>query len=419
MAMTEYLFLAAPVPETSEYLMPGVGGAGNLAVRGIAEGLYSVSKNLTVLGFLGVRSFPKAKIFYVGGKTVTFRSGLNVRLLPFLNIPVVRNVWRNLVFASVILIWCLRHRNVSRVIVTYNYSFPPIWLVAILAKLTNSLVVPILFDVGSPLTSSGVMNDLMIKWREVISEKVLSRLSAGCVIVSKIQSVFMPKAHALLLDGGVSPEIKQRMFDLKRKNEQSADGIVTFVLAGSISDYNGIDLLLKAMEINTNDKIRLMIAGGASASDVRKIKEAEDNDQRIRYLGRLSLDELFGLYEEMDVFLNLRITKAIDTSFYFPSKLIESLAVGRYVLSTNVAHMKKVYGEYCRILEVESPEALSIALDEVASIPRAVRDQLGAKARCYMLNEHSWERQMQRFHKYCELVCAGALTGRVGIISEI
>ena len=419
MQRIKYLFLGAPVPTTSEFMLPGVGGAGNLAVTGIAEGLVSIAQDADIVGFWGIRSFPHVKKLFVKGQFINFESShMMVRLLPDCNLIFIREFTRFITSFFYILLWGLRNRKASRVILTYNYSVPPITAVVLAAWITRSKVVPIAFDMGTPLTHSGYLRDKLIAVKDIVSNTVLRRVAGACVIVSAIQRQFFPQRTAMLLDGGLSHPILSRLFPLKRKriskNQLKAD--VNFLLAGSLERYNGIFTVLEAMKFISDKRIKLYIAGRAGADVEKEILAAVKHDSRIVYLGVLSLDRLFDCYKAMDVFLNVRLTKEVDTKFFFPSKFFEALAVGRLVLSTNVAHLKAEYGKYCYVMEGESSADLARSMMEAVNMGQERRDEIGLKGREFVLKHHMWQAQMRRVDKYCRNLVSGIYRDKCGMV---
>jgi len=413
----KYLALIAPVPETREYLLPGVGGAGNLAHRGIAEGLYKIDPTCKVAGFWGMRSWPHANKLLILPRRIEYASSLKVTILAEINLPFVREMSRFCASLIYILGWSARHLASQRVILIYNYSVPPLLAVVVSAILTRSRIVPIVFDVGADsFPKKASLFGLVLYLMESFNRRLMQMVAGAAVIVAPIQKKLFPQKTSLLIDGGVSPEIQCRLFDLNRDEESNRHPATKFLLAGSLCGYNGIDLALSAMSINRDERIRLIIAGGCDEEVNSKITAAMSKDDRIEYRGRLSLDELFLVYREIDVFLNLRMTKSYNMSYFFPSKFLEALTVGRYVVTTDVAHLKAVYGHLCHVLSNEDPQCLADALSMVADMSRAERDKMGSNGRRFMLEHHTWQQQMERYVEYCHRLIAGEYKTRSGMV---
>ena len=95
-----------------------------------------------------------------------------------------------------------------------------------------------------------------------------------------------------------------------------------------------------------------------------------------------------------------RLTKAVDTRYFFPSKLMELLVSGTPVLSTCTGHVEAEYGHVLYLLREETPEALAVRIREIRAIDPAERQRLGLRARDFMLREKTWDRQGERLARY-------------------
>ncbi|MFD2167335.1 glycosyltransferase family 4 protein [Thalassotalea euphylliae] len=81
----------------------------------------------------------------------------------------------------------------------------------------------------------------------------------------------------------------------------------------------------------------LKVAGtGPELSHLKKLTESLGIADHVTFVGRLSPDEISGLYKSADLMLN---TSIVDNS---PNSLIESLACGTPVVSTNVGGIPKL-----------------------------------------------------------------------------
>lgn len=127
--------------------------------------------------------------------------------------------------------------------------------------------------------------------------------------------------------------------------------------------------------------------------DVPKIEEAAKADSRIEYFGMLTQDELFKVYEDADVLLNLRIEEEED--FHFPGKLLECLSMGKLVVSTPIAHAKRDYGRYMKVLHDVTPAGLASLMREIVSTPKSDLYEPGMEARKFMLENRIWEKRTQ------------------------
>ena len=178
--------------------------------------------------------------------------------------------------------------------------------------------------------------------------------------------------------------------------EEKTNNVYTFVLAGMLWDQNGTKLVLDAMRQYSNSNVRVIFAG--KGNDVPLIEEAASFDSRISYVGMLNMDDLFKLYEQADVLLNLRLEEKVD--YHFPGKLLEYLATGRYVISTPVAHAERDYGEYMAVLHDKTPEGLVQMMESVQKKGKHMLFETGIRARQFMLENRTWDKQTVRILEY-------------------
>jgi glycosyltransferase involved in cell wall biosynthesis len=188
-------------------------------------------------------------------------------------------------------------------------------------------------------------------------------------------------------------------FRARDRRQSSVERTVPFrvVLSGSLESFNGLELVTAAMT-HLPGEYELVIAGSGSLEGFAREQAARD--PRIRFLGFLAFEDVLELYWSADLLLNARITRAIDTRYFFPSKLMELLASGTPVLSTCTGHVESEYGHVLYLLRDETPEALAARMEEIRRIAPRERFDLGRRAREFMLTEKTWRRQGERLADY-------------------
>ena len=169
------------------------------------------------------------------------------------------------------------------------------------------------------------------------------------------------------------------------------------MLSGTLELFNGLGLVLEAMPL-LPDNCQLIVAGDGSLKS--RLLEAAAHDQRITYLGFLDFRDLLEVYGAADLLLNLRLTRALDTRYFFPSKLMELLASGIPVLSTGTGHVQEVYGHVLYLLDEETPHALAARIRTIAALPPEQRQAVGRNARNFVLTEKTWDRQGAKLAAY-------------------
>jgi glycosyltransferase involved in cell wall biosynthesis len=109
-------------------------------------------------------------------------------------------------------------------------------------------------------------------------------------------------------------------------------------------------------------------------------------------------------YGDADLLLNIKVTKAVDTSSFFSSKLFEYMATGRPVLTTNMAQLEAEYGEVLYVLDDETVPGLVAALDRLRNTARAELVDRGLRGQRFAAENLTWERQGRRVRELIERV---------------
>jgi len=196
----------------------------------------------------------------------------------------------------------------------------------------------------------------------------------------------------LRMEGGVD----QRIIDYNRDAEHRVGdpSKFTIVSAGSLDVANGIRVILRAFASCPNRHYRLVIVGAGALEE--EVRAAAGQDSRIEFRGCVAFRDVLSLYGTADLVLNMRLTKVLNTRYFFPSKLIEALACGAPVITTCTGHVEGELGELAFLLRDETEEGLASLLRRVESLGPDVRETTGRRARAYMLKEKTWDRQGAR-----------------------
>jgi hypothetical protein len=392
-------FVGQVVPDLPEYDIPGFGRAGNLAQIGFLDALNSagVVPNLVLSG-QPIAYYPKGNIIARWAHEVQFGNGIKVKLIPLINIYIIRDVLRAIYIYIYIICWGIKHFRDNRIILTYNLNVPPILPLLVVARLTGARLVSILYDVAWPESLTlGFVREFAYKTLIKISTWCIPRLDGRIVITNSISERYAPNEHALLVDGGVTDLVIGRLFPLKIGEEKKE---IDILFAGGLDEWNHIPLLLEMMNNNQDNRCRLWLVGDGRCRN--KVIQATKVNARIRYFGVLGHHDLFQLYQKADILLNIRNTSDPAMKYHFPSKLLEILTVGKPVITTSIAHAAEEYGRYCFILDEETPQALFERIQAIMALSPEERLAFGLRARDYMLREHTWKRQGEKIRAYLE-----------------
>lgn len=389
------IFISNIVPDKEEYWNDAFTRSGNNVFYGIVN---SFPNNIRVelWSCRPTPSYPHGPLFLKSHKD-TLDNGRVIHFVPSLNIKFVKNVMWGVNCFFKIIWWRLSHLWEECTLLTYNNDPPPIEALYFACRLCNIKIYGMLYDLGVPPVTLKLSKATRIAYHYMdrTARFVIKRLDGRIIINELIARDYAPGKDFLLIDGGISQDVINHLFPL----EKSKSDIFTFVLAGMLWEQNGTKLILEVLEKHADLPVKVIFAG--KGQDVELIKRKASGDSRIQYVGMLNMDELFSLYEQADVLLNLRIEEATD--YHFPSKLLEYLVTGKYVISTPVAHAERDYGQFLDILHETSSEYLYQRICDINSMSKQELLEKGKIQRDWMLKNRTWSSRTKEMLNYMKI----------------
>lgn len=161
------------------------------------------------------------------------------------------------------------------------------------------------------------------------------------------------------------------------------DGLVA-IYVGNLEHYQGVDLLLQAMQqLQPETSLHLVIIGG-SRDDVRKYRiktEQMGISANVHLLGSRPVRQLAYYLKQADILVSPR-TKGKNT----PMKIYSYMASGKPVLATDIYSHTQVLDSSCAYLVKADAASMSFGLKVLAD-NEGMRDRLGkAAAECAAAN---------------------------------
>ena len=384
--MHKYLFISNVLPGDDVNPEINTQKATYLAQKGIMDALSQKVESLEVLAYPQYSAYPKSKIIYRRGSK-TIKGNTEYVQIPTINLPGLRIIFRNLFFLVYILKWCIKNRTVNKHVIQYNVSSPSLVVTLVANLFRKTDVSAFLYDLGMPPSSYNYswFKRLIYKIIDVQAKALINRMDYAYVITEAVAEDYASKIQTLLVDGGISEDI---LSHIPLKDSRLMDKTICLI-AGNLTETNGVKLLLEASKYLKEDNIELWFAGKGDM--VELIKQEASRNSHIFYKGFFDTNQLFETYASVDILLNLRLMPADEGRYLFPSKLLEYMITGRRVISTDFAHVKKVYGDICDILISSTAESLANLLKEIS---RYKNDGKGALAQDFMLRNRTWTAQI-------------------------
>ena len=395
---TRLVFVGNVVPDRPEYREGNYSHAANmwqtnlltaLAKQGLAPALI-LSQRLT-------RSYRSSKILLSPPASDVLDNAMRVSILPFINYVVFRQVTIGfaVLFNIVAWGWQREQRGKSKVVMSYNLLEPSGIFTWIAGRLIGATTVCCLNDINTiGRTMPDTLADRVALW---IERKTIPLYDGRTVVADAIADDFAPGRSYLRVAGAVEESILAQ-YEKLPADESLQHSTFNFVATGNLSELNGFKEIVEGFTQTKSPCYRLQIAGAGALQD--KIEEAAKSDPRIEFLGQLPFVEVLELYKSADCLICMRLTKRVDTRYFFPSKLFEYLASGVPVITTRTGHVESEYQNIAVLLYEETAEALAHKMDEVAQLPLVERRILGRAAARYMRENATWDKVGENVAEY-------------------
>ena len=393
-ALFELAYVGTVVPDIAEFRNRAFSPAGNMFQENLLSGLQAEGTTPSlVLSCRPVPAFPRSSRLAVRAERRRLGSGIPLHLLPFINVSPLKQLGVGVAVFCSLLWWGWKHRaSRTRIVYTYNLTVPPGLFTLLAARCIGALAVASVNDICEP----GESAPRRWAWRldYMLHRFLLPRFDALVVVNANIIEDFAPRARYSLVEGGLTPEMAVEPGFLK---ESARPDRFTVVFAGRLEALNGVEVMLQAISQLEGERYRFVLAGEGPLSDA--VRQAAKKDSRIEYLGLLKVHDLLSIYKQADVLISMRLTKALRTNYFFPSKLMEMLASGTPVISTCTGHVEAEFGRFLIPLRNESPEGLAEAIRDAAGTDLEARKEMGKRARAFMLANKTWQVQTGKINR--------------------
>ncbi len=182
-----------------------------------------------------------------------------------------------------------------------------------------------------------------------------------------------------------------------------AEGTTNILYIGNLETYQGIDLLLDAFVIASQQvqELRLRIIGG-SDDDIDSYREKSNGlgiADKVQFVGRRPVADLHHYLHQADILVSPR-SKGFNT----PMKIYSYLDSGRVTLATRMQTHTQVLDDSIAYLVEATTTSMATGLITLAT-DVTLRDNLAAAAREKVQQEYTveaFDRKLNRFYKILE-----------------
>lgn len=392
----ELAYVGSIVPDVAPYNSAPFNRSANLYQAQLLDALNQAGVEPSlILSYTSLVSYPSGSQLWSSAREERDDKGRRIQVLGFANITPLKQIWIGVSAFAHLIEWALIHRDHPRVIHAYNLTTPSGVFLWLAARVTGSKLTVSLCDVNVP--GQTVPDTLFFRIDYWMHRILIPRLDGRVVVSEAMAEDFAPDQHYLRLEGGVGEELIARTDGLMNRSVDRAKPF-RMVAVGSLNETNGFDLVLDAMSLLDGVDVELDVAGWGPLAE--RVEAAAKRDPRIRMHGFLTLDAVLDLYRRADLLLVIRRTRTLDTRYFFPGKLFESLLSAIPVLTTEMAGVKKEYGDCLYILDDETPQGLAARIKAIVASSEGSRVEIGQRARARMIATKTWRNQARRLVEY-------------------
>lgn len=182
--------------------------------------------------------------------------------------------------------------------------------------------------------------------------------------------------------------------------------VPTLGFIGSFYSYEGLDCLVRAMRLLSDQGVAIqavLVGGGPEENNLQTVAAELGLGERIRFVGRVSHDDVQRYYRAIDVLVYPRKRTRL-TELVTPLKPLEAMAQGNLVLASDVGGHRELVrdGETGKLFPADDAEALVRAIKSLLA-HRDTWQPMRDKGRRFVADERTWARSVSAYRRAYEL----------------
>ena len=231
-----------------------------------------------------------------------------------------------------------------------------------------------------------------------ISESLKDRLVNTGIKPEKI--TIIPNAVDLKIFQPISSNI-----ELKKRLGLEGRTVVGFI--GSLTGYEGLDLLINAVSavVNRGANLALLIIGhGYAEKALKKIAYSNPHKDCIRFVGHMSFNDIKKYYSIIDIFPFPRNGCEV-CRLSPPLKVLEAMAAAKPVIVSDLPPLLEMVkdGKNGSVCKADDLQSLTETIQRLYENP-GERQVLGEAARNWVVENRSWEDMSEKYiHLYWKI----------------
>jgi len=225
----------------------------------------------------------------------------------------------------------------------------------------------------------------------------------GLVALSHhIAKDYFPEMRQMVLHGIAEspPPLTGAEYQYRRDDE------FIVMYTGALMEEYGVGILVEAFRLLPGRNLQLWITGKGDYE--AQVRTASTQDTRIKFLGYIGREELRTRLQQADVLVSLRISHSGHARYSFPSKVLEYMCHGKFVITNQFPSLPASYAQHLIILGEETASSLASLLQNIADGQHGDGREFAGKMRAFIQAEASAEVQGRRLSDFLHQVTGPA-----------
>jgi glycosyltransferase involved in cell wall biosynthesis len=359
------IYLGGAVPEYIESQLQQVDLLPHLASQKFSWSVIRALQNsfnaVYNISSCDIRNYPAASKLLFGSRSF-FRNGAQGFFIGFINLLVLKHISRMIVLLLLSPFVMIRRR--ARFLLVHG-SHTPFMLIAILTKFFFRVRIAILLtdQHGSEVPSDGRAGRFFRSLDTWLMRFLLYRFDAYICLSPVFVSKFGLR-NVFVVPGILNEDFRKSVLESSAYIETSI--FFDIVFAGGVTEENGVDSLIRALQNISDPRVRLFVYGAGPL--VGDVVSMEQLDTRIHYGGTLHGDEFTRALLAASLLINPRPVGKEYAQTSFPSKLIEYMATGVPILTTRLIGIPEEIRDCFYFIDGDSEESIAHALINTMNI---------------------------------------------------
>lgn len=387
------IFINYLVPLEDMNMYKGISVAGNKMQYNIVKELGRLNNaNVKVISLLPYACYPQDNKVFVRSKRDSYRE-FEYQTVSYLNLPIIKQ-FTQIFFLYLALMKNLRSLDNNTVVLGFN-MFPQIGIP--LRKIIKKKYKGICLLADLPIDDATDRKGISRILRNFFDKSTIKSISEcnNFIVLSKfVSNDYLKTKSTLLIEGGVDENDISKEAVNKIENEKKV-----LVFSGALTEYNGITTLIESLQFLKNINIELHIYGNGNLK--KYVEESQKKDDRIKYFGKVSNDEIKKIQRRADILVNPRQTNNPISKYTFPSKIFEYFLSRTLVVSTKIPSYPPEYLDKM-ILAEDSALGLANALKRAINLTSDEKSRITNIAFDFIINEKKWSNQAKKIYKFME-----------------